>query len=134
MKRTAIKKRSPRRLKVFKADPELKAFHDQVRALGCAICGQVQEVTLHHVHGGSVSPYLKRGGSQKMSDWAVMPLLTHYHTGDCGIDSGMGILTWENRFGNQLYFLQWVVKKTGVNIWEKMGIPEPASIARYEKV
>lgn len=63
-------------------------------------------VTLHHCHGGSMRQFGQlRGFGQKVSDYLVIPIHADYHIGQYGCDSGMGIETWETRFGTQVEML-----------------------------
>lgn len=48
------------------------------------------------------------GMGQKQNPFLQIPLKADYHVGDMGIDSGMGVETWEQRFGTQMEHLQWV--------------------------
>jgi hypothetical protein len=63
-----------------------------------------------------------RGKGQKVSDWLVIPLDMTFHTGEYGIDSGMGVLTWEQRFGSQVEHLDNLSNILNVNLWRKAGI------------
>lgn len=73
-----------------------------------------------------MSPWVKRGGSQKVSDWLVIPLAIELHSlGSDGIDSGCGVLTWEKRFGTQFDHLVWVCRQLGVDVFDKANIASP---------
>lgn len=77
-------------------------------------------VTLHHCHGGSLTeeyPHLARGKSQKTSDWLVIPIHADLHYGNHGIDSGVGVLTWEMKWGRQTDYLRRVIEETGVDVF-----------------
>jgi hypothetical protein len=66
-----------------------------------------------------------RGKSQKTSDWLVIPLHPHYHTGDEGIDKGSPRLTvpdWEQLYGRQVDHLDEVCRLLGVDVWELAGV------------
>ncbi|MCF6327569.1 MAG: hypothetical protein L3J21_09805 [Devosiaceae bacterium] len=63
-----------------------------------------------------------RGKGQKVSDWLIIPLDWDLHTGSLGIDSGMGVLTWEKRFGKQVHFIDMVSIALDVNVWVRAGI------------
>lgn len=60
-----------------------------------------------------------RGRSQKGSGWLVIPLAAEYHTGNKGIDSGMGVETWERCYGSQVEHLKTVSALLGVDVFAK---------------
>jgi hypothetical protein len=41
------------------------------------------------------------GWGQRQNPFLQLPLHEKYHTGSCGIDAGVGVLTWEHRYGAQ---------------------------------
>jgi len=105
-----------------KQSKELQKHWDRVASLGCLISGR-PEPTLHHCHGASMKDIgVHRGKGQKPSDWLVIPLHFDFHTGEYGIDSGMGVITWEKRFGSQVSFLDNLSVLLDVNVWRKAGI------------
>jgi hypothetical protein len=57
------------------------------------------------------------GVGQKQNPFLQIPLKAEYHVGDMGIDSGMGVETWEERFGTQWDHLTWVNDQLGHNIF-----------------
>lgn len=78
-------------------------------------------VTLHHVHGGSVkSAGFHVGMGQRQNPFLQIPLSAQYHFGQFGIDSGMGVQTWESKFGTQIAHLEWVDDELSypMSIWE----------------
>lgn len=83
-------------------------------------------VTLHHCHGGSIAEVgIRRGVSQKTSDWLVIPLDAEFHVGRWGIDSGQPWLTveeWERLFGSQVLHLDTVSRALGINVWKLSGV------------
>jgi hypothetical protein len=62
------------------------------------------------------------GGSQKSNHWLQIPLSVHVHTGPQGIDSGMGVESWEKCFGPQVMLLKNVSKQLGYDVFKKAGI------------
>ncbi len=70
------------------------------------------------------------GMSMKANDWLVIPLDALMHTGNLGIDSGMGVETWELRFGQQVHHLDEVCRLIGYSIWEHAGINRPIRVRR----
>lgn len=63
-----------------------------------------------------------RAIGRKNSDWLVIPLHADYHVGRFGIDSGMGVIAWERRFGRQVDMLDRVCRELNVNAWVPAGI------------
>lgn len=63
-----------------------------------------------------------KGLGAKTSDWLVIPLAARYHTGDYGIDGGLGVLEWESRFGSQVGHLDDVCRELGINVWKRAGV------------
>lgn len=124
MKRTGLRRTAMKRTRRKSAPPEIRAYWNKVAALGCIISGSHQSVTIHHVHGGSMRGILDRGRGMK-NDWFVIPLAARYHTGDEGVDSGMGVDTWEARYGTQLEFIRRVMRATGVDPFAQCGIVPP---------
>ena len=87
MKRSRIKYRK-------KAVPkEIRDHWDRVARLGCVVTGS-STVTIHHVHGGSIIEdfgyALSPGMAQKQNHWLVIGLHPEFHTGDRGVDNGLG--------------------------------------------
>jgi hypothetical protein len=47
------------------------------------------------------------GGAQRgCGEALVIPLKADFHVGDEGIDYGVGVLTWERYYGEQMEFLR----------------------------
>lgn len=91
----------------------------QLRKLPCAV-SQMTPVTLHHCHGGSMKDAgWHVGMSMKQNPFLQIPLHSKYHVGDCGIDSGVGVETWETRYGKQTDLLAWVDEELAypLSIW-----------------
>ena len=90
-----------------------------LRELRCII-SRNPSVTLHHCHGGSMAESgWAVGMGQKQNPFLQIPLNAHYHVGDMGIDYGVGVLTWELRFGKQMELLEEVNQKLPYNLWEE---------------
>ena len=83
--------------------------HERIlRTLYCAVSNK-RPVTLHHAHGGSVKDAGWHVGiGQKQNPFLQIPLHEDFHIGAWGIDSGMGVVTWEKAFGTQQEHLVWV--------------------------
>lgn len=130
--KTPMKARSP--MKAQRKPPvpaAIKAHWDRVRALGCIVTGRPNP-TLHHVHGGSMALYLRKGGGLKTSDWLVIPLCLELHAMDPeGIDAALGVKAWEAKYGTQLFHLQRVCILTGTDVLALAGIDAPAVIAKF---
>lgn len=101
---------------------EIKRHWDKVAQLGCIVTG-LTPATIHHIHGASVKLIgIHKGMGQKNSDWLVIPLAYALHTGPEGIDSGMGVIAWEKKYGSQVDHLDEVCRRLGYNCWLKAGI------------
>lgn len=110
------------------ATAEIKRHWNRVAALGCIIT-EAPNPTIHHAKGGSMLevPGLRHpGGAQKQNPWLVIPLAARLHTGDLGIDNGMGpfkgAAMWEAHFGRQVDFLDEVCRRLGYNVWRMAGL------------
>jgi hypothetical protein len=96
------------------------ADHERrLRQLPCAV-SMMTPVTLHHCHGASI----KRAGwhvgmGQKQNPFLQIPLHARYHVGQDGIDSGVGVETWESRYGGQAEHLDWVSAQLGYSVWDQ---------------
>lgn len=100
----------------------VRDYWSRVAALGCIVSRHC-DATLHHAHEGSmVTVGVHRSIGRKNSDWLVIPLHMDYHVGRFGIDSGMGVLAWEQRFGRQVDMLDQVCRELNVNAWVLAGI------------
>ncbi len=101
----------------------IKDHFNNVASLGCVVSAR-QDVTLHHCHSGSMNEIVRRGASQKTSDWLVIPLHADFHIGRWGCDGAIGILTWEQKFGRQVDFLIEVRDRLGYDIFKLAGITQ----------
>jgi len=54
---------------------------------------------------------------QKQNPYLQIPLHESLHTGAQGIDSGMGVQTWEQTFGDQWGYLEEVRELLGYDIF-----------------
>lgn len=88
-----------------------------VASLGCLITANPWP-TIHHVKGGSMKDHGYHSGMAQrgISDALVIPLKADYHTGEYGIDSGVGVRTWEKYFGTQWDFIQEVSESLGYDL------------------
>lgn len=103
----------------------LQDYYDRVAQLGCCVSHSFVNVTLHHVHGGSVAKWAPRGKSMRHL-WLVIPLVAELHSaGPDAIDGEIGVKCWESRFGDQLDYLKWVQERTGIDAFEHVGLPNP---------
>lgn len=109
--------------------PPVKDHWANVRALGCCVSKSNVYVTLHHCHGGSMIDYFgddgRAGMALKMSDYLVIPLAVKYHVNQFGVDSGVGVRTWERMFAKQVYYLHWVNHQLPYCIFDAAGYPSP---------
>lgn len=95
----------PKRQKKRIVDPE---YLDAVAALGCCIC--LKPAQIHHVRAGE-------GAGQRAADYRAIPLCPkHHQTGGYGIAVHAGIKTWENNYGTEEKWLEYV--------WKMLKIPE----------
>ena len=66
----------------------------------------------------------------------VIPLAEKYHTGDFGIDTGMGafhgVKEWERVMGNQVDWLIWVNRRLDYDIFELAEVPTPPAIGKHD--
>jgi len=113
-------------MKIVKKKPPSAAikrhWHRLSFDIGCVISRETP-ATIHHAHGGSMKfRGIHTGMSQKTSDWLVIPLAATYHTGEFGIDNGMGkikgVKAWEKEFGHQADFIDALCERLGVDLWE----------------
>lgn len=104
--------------------------HDILRKWSCCVSGKTP-VTIHHCHGGSMKALIRNPGmGQRQNHFLVIPLHVDYHTGDFGIDNGMGFFkgveAWEEAFGTQLDHLCEVAgrieQEYGYSIWQLAGV------------
>ena len=92
-----------------------------LRSLRCVVSAKFP-VTLHHCHGGSIKalgPEYWPGVGQRQNPFLQIPLSAEFHVGDYGIDYGMGVSEWEDRFGTQLAFLHEVNGLLSYDIFEE---------------
>ncbi len=80
--------------------------HEQLlRGFPCLI-SEMTPVTLHHCHGGSIKDNgWHVGMGQRQNPFLQIPIHERFHTGNFGIDSGYGVLSWEKDFGTQWSYL-----------------------------
>lgn len=92
-----------------------------VADMGCILTGKYP-ATLHHCHGGSLKDNgIHRGMGQRPSEFLIIPLIADLHTGRDGIDSGMGVRTWERKYGTQMDHLREVSRRVKYNVFELAG-------------
>jgi hypothetical protein len=95
----------------------IRQHERNLRDLKCAV-SRMTPVTLHHCHGGSIkSSGWHVGMGQKQNPFLQIPLHAMYHIGDWGIDSGVGVESWEKTWGRQWDHLIWVNNQLGYNIF-----------------
>ena len=85
----------------------VKEHHDNVRTLGCVVTANPWP-TIHHCHGGSMKDagYHSGVSERGCGEALVIPLKADFHVGDEGVDYGVGVLTWEAWFGEQMEHLK----------------------------
>jgi hypothetical protein len=68
---------------------------------------------------------LKTGRGKGGSEALVIPLHFEFHVGNRGIDTGVGVLTWERAYGEQASLLDAVGERLGYSLWElhKLWLP-----------
>ncbi len=90
-----------------------------LRQMRCVVSHN-PSVTLHHCHGGSLKEDRWHVGmGQKQNPFLQIPLHNHYHTGNMGIDSGYGVVSWERVFGTQVEHLNCVNEQLDYDIYEE---------------
>lgn len=88
---------------------------------GCVICGGPAE--LAHAHGGSIVERMQepKAKGKKLShyDWLVIPLCPRHgrHPYPDALDTD--VEAWEARFGTQVYWIDQMIARTGVDVWAK---------------
>lgn len=103
----------------------LQRYYSLVADLGCCVTRSHADVTLHHVHGGSVRGIVPRKMSRRYL-WLVIPLVAPLHAiGPDAIDGSLGVKEWERRFGAQLDHLRFVQEQTGVDAFARCELVNP---------
>lgn len=64
--------------------------------------------------------------SDKTPGWLVIPLCHNHHQGQEGIHR-MGVHTWEAKYGLQSAFIDAIIARTGLNVWELEEEPKGRS-------
>lgn len=83
------------------ATAEIRRYWTRVAALGCYVCRDEFETTIHHVHGGSCSGL--SGMGLKSNDWLVIPLCKNHHTGRAGIQGFVFVPPELGHYGQMTY-------------------------------
>lgn len=103
---------------------------DRVRRERCMI-SRLPDPTIHHCKSGSMTKIIGlHGTGKKVSDWLVIGLNARYHTGDLGIDGGLGVETWERWYGTQVELIDRLSLLLGYNIWHRADIDRSIIIRR----
>lgn len=98
-----------------------------LRSMRCVISAHTQ-VTLHHCKGGSMLEIVggNPGMGKRVNPFFQIPIHQQYHTGEYGIDTGMGKIKsteqWEESFGTQVEFLEEVNGLLPYSIWIQAGM------------
>jgi len=83
----------------------------------------------------AATPFGVPGIGQRQNPGLQIPLHAHYHVGGFGIDSGIGAVTWEQTFGDQVDHLTRVEDILGYSpwalAWQWASMLVRARIARY---
>lgn len=98
-----------------------KRYWSVVVKLGCAVTGDTEDVTIHHVHGGSMKERgVHRAEGRKGSNWLVIGLRRGLHIGPGGIDGfpRPPVHEWERKHGRQADMIDRLVARTGINVWD----------------
>lgn len=104
------------------ASKEIKEYWELVADIGCIVSGLQYGIQLHHCKGGSIKDLgIYSGIGRKNSDWLVIPLNYHYHIGDMGIHK-IGVRTWEEEFGTQVWLINRLIERTGIDVWDRAKI------------
>lgn len=108
----------------------------RLRELPCAVSGR-KPVSLHHCHGGSLK--LLRwhvGVGQRQNPFLQIPLAPELHYfGPEAIDGGIGVRSWEAKYGTQVEHLEWVAGQLGYDIlalarvWEQTHRSKSAPVS-----
>lgn len=99
-------------------------YWTQIAGMGCILTGGPAEIA--HCHGGSLlirgrelgRDYTKaKGRKLPYMDWLVLPLSPEYHRlANYSLDQD--VETWERANGTQVYWLDEMVRRTGVDVWD----------------
>ena len=102
----------------------VRRYWSQLAAMGCVITGGPCEIA--HTHGGSLlirgrelgRDYTKAKGKKlAYMDWLTIPLSPLLHRiAPYSLD--LNVDEWEDRYGPQTYWLDLMIARTGVNVWD----------------
>lgn len=93
-----------------------------LRQLRCVVSGTDQQIELHHCHGGSMKEIrAAKGAAVKTNPFFQIPLTHKYHTGQFNPEA-IGMVTWEEKFGRQLDYLQGLEQLLGYNVFIQAGL------------
>lgn len=97
----------------------IKEHRRNVGQLRCVVSGR-PDPTLHHCKGGSLADagYHSGMAQRGVSEALIIPLDARYHTGPDGIDYGVGVRSWEERFGAQMDHLEDVGEQLGYDLFQ----------------
>lgn len=105
------------------ATAPVRRYWNRLAAMGCIITGGPCEIA--HTHGGSLlirgrelgRDYTKaKGVKLAHMDFLVLPICPELHRiAPYALDHN--VEEWEYRFGPQVYWLDEMVRRTGVDVW-----------------
>lgn len=111
----------------------VRRYWTTIAAMGCIVTGGPAEIC--HAHGGSLlirgrelgRDYTKaKGVKLAHMDWLVLPLAPLVHRiAPYSLDQN--VAEFEERFGPQTYWLDEMVRRTGVDIWA-------LAVGRHERI
>jgi hypothetical protein len=107
------------------ATAEILRHWDRVAELGCVCCGRPAEIA--HAHGGSLLGLgIYRAKGKKPSDWLTLPICPEHHRVEHkGLDYSPRL--WEERWGTQVRYLNWVSDRVGYDVFERAGVKRDGS-------
>lgn len=98
----------------------VRRYWTQLAGMGCICCGGPAEIA--HCHGGSIverTGEKAKGKKLPYMDWLVIPLCPRHgrHPYPDALDTD--VAAWEAKYGSQVYWLDRMVERTGVDVWQK---------------
>lgn len=98
----------------------VRRYWNQLAAMGCIISGGPAEIA--HCHGGSITERTgekAKGVKLAYMDWLVLPLAPRYARHPYPLALDTDVEAWEARYGTQAEWIDRMIARTGVNVWEK---------------
>lgn len=103
----------------------IRRYWNVVAAMGCILTDGPAEIA--HCHGGSIitrgrqlgRDYSKTKGKKlPYMDWLVLPICPHWHRIHPHWALDHSPAAWEQQFGEQALWIDLMIQRTGVNVWD----------------